>query len=69
MTKDSVTEVHQEFPKVAGYHLDETMFVGDCKNILSIKVERIPSEQFHEMLPMIQQALPPELQGVLISFL
>jgi hypothetical protein len=44
------------------------MFVGDCKNILSIKVERIPSEQYHEMRAMIPQALPTELQGVPISF-
>jgi hypothetical protein len=64
-----VTEAHQEFLKVAGHHLGETMFVGNCKNILSIKVERIPSEQCHEMRAMIPQALPPELQGVPISFL
>lgn len=69
MTKESATKAHQQFVKVTGSHLGETMFVGYRKNILSIKVKQIPSEQYHEMLPVIQQALPPELQGVPISFL
>jgi hypothetical protein len=65
----SITEAHQEFLQVAGYHLGESMFVGERKNILSIKVERIAADQYHEMLPKIQQALPPELQGLPISFI
>jgi hypothetical protein len=65
----SITEAHQEFLQVAGYHLGETMFVGERKNILSIKVERIAAERYHEILPKIQEALPPELQGLPISFI
>jgi hypothetical protein len=65
----SLTEAHQQFLRVAGFHLGESTFIGDRKNILSIKVERISPEQYREMLPKILQALPPELQSLTISFL
>ena len=65
----TTTEAHQQFLRVVGFHLGETMFIGERKNILSVKVERIPQERYQEILPKIQQALPGELQSLPISFL
>ena len=65
----SITEAGKEFLRVAGYHLGESMFVGERLNILSIKVERIPDTQQKELLSKIQEALPVELRGLPITFL
>jgi hypothetical protein len=65
----SVTETGKEFLRVAGFHLGESMFVGERRNILSIKVERIPQSEQEQILPKIHEALPPELRGLPVGFL
>jgi hypothetical protein len=60
----SITEAGREFLRVAGYHLGESMFVGERRNILSIKVERIPESQHKGLLPKILEALPVELRAI-----
>lgn len=65
----SVTEAGTEFLRVAGFHLGESMFIGERRNILSIKVERIPQSQHGQLLAKIQQALPIELRGLPIAFM
>jgi len=65
----SVTDAGQPFLSVAGFHLGETMFVGERQERLSIKVERIPEATQNQMVPKIQNALPVELRGLPISFL
>jgi hypothetical protein len=65
----SMTEAGKEYLRVAGFHLGETMFVGERRNILSARVEPISVERHEEMLPKIQEALPHELRGLPIIFL
>jgi hypothetical protein len=65
----STTETGRGFLKVAGYHLGESMFVGERRNILAIKVERIPEGRQKEILPQIHEALPAELRGLPVTFL
>lgn len=65
----SVTEGGQQHLRVAGFHLGESMFIGERQNILSVKVERIPQSQQKEMLPKIYEALPLELRGLSVAFL
>lgn len=65
----SMTEGGQQHLRVAGFHLGESMFVGERQNILSVKVERVPQSQQKEMLPKIHEALPPELRGLPVAFL
>lgn len=65
----SVTEAGKEHLKVAGYHLGETMYVGERQNILSIKVERIAESRREAFLVEIRNALPVELRELSISFL
>jgi hypothetical protein len=65
----SFTEGGKEFLRVAGYHLGETMFVGERRNVMSIKVERILKNQQTEILSKIHEALPFELRGLPVAFL
>lgn len=65
----SVTEGGQQHLRVAGFHLGESMFVGERQNILSVKVERISQSQQKEMLPKVHEALPLELRGLPVAFL
>jgi hypothetical protein len=65
----SVTEAGQQHLRVAGYDLGETTYIGERRNILSVKVERIPQNQQSEVLPKIHEALPPELRGLPVAFL
>lgn len=65
----SVTEGGQQHLRVAGFHLGESMFVGERQNILSVKVERISQGQQKEMLPKVHEALPLELRGLPVAFL
>jgi DNA-binding PadR family transcriptional regulator len=65
----SITEAGREFLKIVGYHMGETMFVGERRNILSIKVERIQESQQKKILPLIHSALPAELRGLPLTFL
>ncbi len=55
--------------KVAGYHMGETKWIGEHRNIMAIKIEAIPNILHVEMLPKIRKSLSDELQGVEISFL
>lgn len=65
----SVTEAGQQHLRVAGFHLGETTYIGERRNILSVKVERIPESQHKEMLSRIHESLPPELRGLPLAFL
>ena len=65
----SVTDSGKPFLSMAGFHLGESMFVGERQERLSIKVEKIPENLQKEMLPKIQEALPQELRGLPIGFL
>jgi hypothetical protein len=65
----SITEAGKEYLRVAGYHMGDSMYVGERRNILSIKVERIPEGQQKEMLPKIHEALPYELRELPVAFL
>jgi hypothetical protein len=65
----SITEVGKVYLKIAGFHLGESMLVGERKNILSVKVEPIPADKSGEMLHVIKAALPAELQELPIAFL
>jgi hypothetical protein len=65
----TMTEAGRKFLKVAGFHMGDTMFVGERHNILSIKVERIPDENHRDMLAKIHDALRVELRGLPIAFL
>jgi hypothetical protein len=65
----SVTEAGQQHLRIAGFHLGESMFIGERRNVLSVRVERIPESQQKEMLPKIHESLPPELRGLPVAFL
>ena len=65
----AVTDAGKPFLKVAGFHLGETMLVGERQERLSIKVERIPEQLQNDMIPKIVDALPAELRGLPIGFL
>ena len=65
----SFTESGREFLRVAGFHLGETMFVGERRNVLSVKVEKVSENQQKEVLPKIHEALPQELRGLPLAFL
>jgi hypothetical protein len=65
----SVTEAGQQHLRVAGFHLGESAFIGERRNVLSVKVERIPESQQKETLPKIHASLPPELRGLPLAFL
>lgn len=65
----STTESGRGFLKVAGYHLGESMFVGERRHILAIKVERIPESRQKEILPQVHEALPHELRELPVTFL
>jgi hypothetical protein len=65
----STIETGQQYLRVAGFHLGDSMYVGERRNILAVKVERIPMEKQDKMLPVIQEALPVELHGLPIVFL
>ncbi len=47
----SITEAGQEHLRVAGFHLVESVFVGDRQNTLSVKVERVQPDQKKECCP------------------
>jgi hypothetical protein len=65
----SFTENGKAFLRVAGFHLGEAMFVGERRNVLSVKVEKVPVSQQKEILPKIHAALPEELRGLPLAFL
>lgn len=65
----SFTESGREFLRVAGFHLGESMFVGERRNVLSVKVEKVSENQQEEVLPKIHEALPSELRGLPLAFL
>jgi len=65
----SVTEAGREYLRVAGYHLGESMLIGERRNVLSVKVERIPQSDQQAALAKILEALPPELRALPLAFL
>lgn len=65
----SITEAGKEYLRIAGFNLGESALIGDRKNVLSVKVERVPPDKQEEMLPKIQEGLPEELRGLPLAFL
>jgi hypothetical protein len=65
----SVTEGGGAYLKVAGYHMGETRWVGEKRNVLSILVEPISENLGSSLLPVIRNTLPAELRSLPIMFL
>lgn len=65
----SVTEGGLFYLTVAGYHSGESRFIGEKRNVLSVKVEPIPKEMQQSFLILVDNALPPQLRGLSITFL
>jgi DNA-binding PadR family transcriptional regulator len=65
----SVTEAGKQYLKIAGFHLGESMLVGERQNVLADKVEQIQEENFAKTLAAIKDALPIELQELPIAFM
>lgn len=55
--------------KIAGYHLGDTKWIGEQKDILAVKIERIPEGMRDKITPQIRKSLVRELQDVEILFL
>ena len=55
--------------KVAGYHTGETKWIGEQRNILTIKLEKIPEGIRNGMILKIRNRLPQELRNVAITFI
>ena len=65
----SVTEGGRAFLKVAGYHMGETRWVGEKRNVLSILVEPVAENLRGSLLPIIRNSLPAELRNLPVLFL
>jgi hypothetical protein len=65
----SVTEGGLLYLTVAGYHSGESRFVGEKRNVLSVKVEPIPKEMQSAFLTMVNNALPLQLRAMPTTFL
>ena len=65
----SVTEGGKAFLKVAGYHMGETRWVGEKRNVLSILVEPVAENMRNTLLPIIRNSLPSELRNLPVLFL
>ena len=65
----SVTEGGLFYLTVAGYHSGESRFIGERRNVLSIRVEPIPKEMQNSFLVLVNNALPPQLKGLPITYL
>lgn len=59
----------QTIIKVAGYHLGESKWIGEQRNILAVKLERIPESLRNEIILKTRHMLPQELRNVAIAFL
>lgn len=55
--------------KIVGYHTGETKWIGEQKNILAIKIEKIPENNRNRILPQIRKSLVRELRDVDLVFL
>ena len=65
----SVTEGGLFYLTVAGYHAGESRFIGERQNTLSVRVEPIPKNLHGAFLTLVNNALPPQLKGLPITFL
>ncbi len=65
----STLENGQTYLRVAGYHAGETRWIGERRNVLSIKVEVLPQNTRNALVPLIRDVLPAELRTLPISFL
>lgn len=65
----SVTEGGLFYLTIAGYHSGESRFVGEKRNVLSVKVEPIPKNMQNSFLVLVNNALPPQLKSLPTAFL
>jgi hypothetical protein len=65
----SVTEGGKAYFTIAGYHAGESRFIGEKRNVLSVKVEPIPKNLHASFITLVNNALPPQLKGLPLSFL
>jgi hypothetical protein len=65
----SVTEGGKAYLTIAGYHTGESRFIGEKRNVLSVKVEPIPNNLHSSFVPLVNEALPLQLKELPIFFL
>ena len=65
----SITEGGKAYLTIAGYHSVESRFIGEKRNVLSVKVEPIPNNLHSSFVSLVNNALPPQLKGLPIFFL
>lgn len=64
----SITEAGSQYLRIAGFHLGESMFIGERKNVLSVKVERIPADRHNEMLRAFKMPCRLSFAGCRLCF-